>query len=235
MATLFISDLHLDPTHPETTQLFLKFLQFQASHADALYILGDFFEVWVGDDDASAFNQTIISALKALTTAGVPVYIMHGNRDFLLGEQFLHQTGCQLLADPSVIDLYGTPTLVMHGDTLCTEDQAYLRFREKAHNPAYQRWFLSLPLFIRKFIARLLRTLSARRLGKLNTTDIRILDANPDEVKQLIQYYQINMIIHGHTHIPSIQLNRIVLGDWHAYGSILVCKPNGQKRLITIK
>lgn len=237
MNTLFISDLHLDTAHPAITQLFLDFLQQQAIHADALYILGDFFALWIGDDNHSAFNQTICNALSTLTRAGVPVYFMHGNRDFLIGEKFLQQTGCQLLTDPTVIDLYGTPTLLMHGDTLCTADSSYLKFRRFVHNPTYQRIFLRTPLWLRKAIARLLRYGSERKQHE----NQMIMDATPAEIIRVMQQHQVSHIIHGHTHRPSIEYFsldkqtacRIVLSDWHDnYGNVLICQPDGQRRLV---
>ncbi len=236
MYTLFISDLHLAPTHPELINFFLSFLQSKTKQADALYILGDFFEVWVGDDDKSEFAQTIIAALKSLTSRGLPVYFMHGNRDFLIGSQFLAETGCQLLADPSLIDLYGVPTLLMHGDTLCTQDMAYLRFREKARNPFYQRLFLSLPLFIRNRIARYLRNKSSQQT---NIEYLNLSDAAPTAILEVIQQYQAEQLIHGHTHRPCIQTyygippwKRIVLSDWHAQGNALICFPDKTQRLL---
>lgn len=238
MTTLFISDLHLEPKHPEMAALFLDFLAKQASQAEALYILGDFFEVWVGDDDKSEFNKKIITALKKLTDSGVPVFIMHGNRDFLLGEKFLQETGCQFLADPTVIDLYGQRTLLMHGDTLCIDDKDYQKFRAKVRNANYQQFYLSLPLIIRKAIARLLRLLSQFKARKNN---YNFIDANFNEIKSLMKKYNTQLLIHGHTHRPSIQyfkLNeksnascRIVLSDWETNGNVLVCEAKGEWRL----
>jgi UDP-2,3-diacylglucosamine hydrolase len=157
MNTLFISDLHLEPAHPGITRLFLNFLQHQAAQADALYILGDLFAAWIGDDDLSPFNQDMITALRELTAKGVPVYFMCGNRDFLIGEQFMAQTGCRFLSDPTVIDLYGTRVLIMHGDTLCTDDIPYQRYRRFAHNTILQRFFLGLPLGWRGKVAEWMR------------------------------------------------------------------------------
>ncbi len=239
MTTLFISDLHLEPKRPAITQLFLNFLQTQATQAHALYILGDFFEAWVGDDNQSELILSVKSALKKLTQSKVPVYFMHGNRDLLIGQQFMQQTGCQLLSDPTVIDLYGIPTLLMHGDTLCIDDLAYMQFRAQVHKTSYQRMFLSLPLFIRKGIARILRTLSERRSSRNKQT---FIDANLDEIKRLMEYYQVQLLIHGHTHRPSIQYFglaqhlacRIVLSDWEESGNVLVCEPNGERRLVNL-
>src|SRR3989338_620425 len=161
---LFISDLHLQATEPQIAELFLQFLQQQASQAQALYILGDFFETWSGDDDQTSFHQTIQLALKTLTTH-VPVYIMHGNRDFLLGERFMATTGCQLLADPTKIQLFGVPTLLMHGDTLCTADIRYQRFRRLVRQNWLQKLFLLLPLSLRRGVAKRLRASSRRHVS----------------------------------------------------------------------
>lgn len=239
MSILFISDLHLEPKRPTITRVFIDFLQNQATHAEELYILGDFFEVWVGDDDVSNFNEEIVSLLKKLTSAGLPIYIMHGNRDFLLSQEFMRRTGCQLLSDPTVIDLYGQPTLLTHGDSLCIDDIAYLKFRNKVRNPFNQRLFLGLPLSIRKAIARLFRTLSQRRAYQNNFS---FIDANFDEIKRSMAENNVQLIIHGHTHLPSIQFFklqgkdacRIVLSDWETFGNVLICESNGEKRLINI-
>lgn len=237
MVTLFISDLHLDPSRPKMTRLFLDFLDHQAIHAEALYILGDFFETWIGDDDRSEFNEQIANALRKVTAAGVPVYIMHGNRDFLLGPEFMRRTGCQWLPDPTVIDLYGQPTLLMHGDTLCIDDHAYLRLRKKVRNRIHQKIYLHLPLSIRKAIARFLRNLSYRQAAKNN---FNFIDANLDEIKCLMMTHQADLLIHGHTHRPSIhyfkikekELRRVVLSDWDTAGNVFVYSQDGQCRLI---
>lgn len=238
MHTLFISDLHLDPTTPETTAIFLRLLHDQAQQADAIYILGDFFETWIGDDATTPFMQTIISALRTVTQSGTPIYFMHGNRDFLIGNKFTQQSGCQLLPDPTIIDLYGTPTLIMHGDTLCTDDEAYLRFRQYARNPCYQRIFLSLPLIMRRFIANFLRKRSQRHIDMSSAI---IMDANATEIQRITQQYATPLLIHGHTHRPSIQLSygntqlcRIVLSDWHKQGNMLICRADGIRRLLPL-
>lgn len=238
MSTFFISDLHLDPLRPEITHIFLNFLATQAVNADALYILGDFFETWIGDDNQSTLIHSVKSALRSLSQQ-VPVYIMRGNRDFLLGTQFMHQTGCQLLPDPTIINLYGTPTLLMHGDTLCIDDVPYLEFRTKAHNVRNQRIFLTLPLLIRKTIARILRMLSKQRSNRTNQI---FIDANLEEIKRLMKLYQVKLLIHGHTHRPSIQYFdpakdttcRIVMSDWEESGNVLICDSNGERRLVDL-
>ncbi len=236
MYTLFISDLHLDPGHPELTAIFLNFLNTQARQADALYILGDFFEVWLGDDDQNAFTATLSHALKALTQSGVPVYLMAGNRDFLLGQGFAQPSGCQLLADPTVIDLYGTPTLLMHGDILCAQDTDYLRFRRFVRNPVIQWLFLSLPLFIRRKIAAYLRKQSSL---KTDSNYLRISDATEAAIQQAIRDHQAELLIHGHTHRPCLELHyanlpfkRIVLSDWGGWGNALIYQPDQLYRLV---
>ena len=217
--TLFISDLHLDETRRHVTQAFIVFLRQQAADCDALYILGDLFEAWIGDDDYCELNQQIIVALAALTEGGVPTYIMHGNRDFLIGEQFCQAAGCQLLADPSVIDFYGQPTLLMHGDSLCTRDTEYMMFRAKIRDPAMQQQLLSKPLTERRQIAAELRAQSSS--ANSNKAE-DIMDVTLSEVTQQMQQHKTRRLIHGHTHRPSIHstalpdgdAQRIVLGDW---------------------
>ena len=154
MATLFIADLHLQTEEPAITAGFLRFLAGEAREADALYILGDLFEAWIGDDDPNPLHQQIASAINALTQSGVPCYFVHGNRDFLVGQRFARACGMRLLAEENVLDLYGRRVLIMHGDTLCTDDPGYLAFRAKVHTPWIQRLFLALPLFIRRQNAR---------------------------------------------------------------------------------
>jgi len=239
MYTLFISDLHLNQEQPAIITLFLDFLRNAARSADALYILGDLVEVWVGDDDRSELASIIKQGLRDLNQSGVPVYIMPGNRDFLLGQQFMIESHCQLLSDPTVIDLYGVPTLLMHGDLLCTEDIPYLRFRAWTHRPLIQRLFLSLPLRYRQRIATSLREKSKRYVQGVPR---KIMDATPSGINDYLQRYQVSQIIHGHTHRPAIHIfkhrgqlaQRFVLSDWDEKGSVLVCHPNGEKRLVTV-
>ncbi len=232
MHTLFISDLHLVETAPERAALFLRFLEERAKRADALYILGDFFDVWVGDDGASFFHQKIIRALKQLTNNGVPVYFMPGNRDFLIGRQFLEKTGCQLLNDPSVIDLYGVSALIMHGDLLCTQDKRYHLFRRIVQN-AFVRWLvLLLPLRLRWHLADKARKISQKQ-NKNKSNGRYIAD---ESVAKILSDYHSDYLIHGHTHQPNIyyfNLNghktaRAVLGAWEDEGSVLVCQQVAQ-------
>ncbi len=230
--TLFISDLHLDPARPEITRLFVSFLRDQAPNADALYILGDLFEVWLGDDDDSAHNQCIIDALHTLSASGTPLYLMHGNRDFLMGEVFEQRSGGKLLPEPSIIDLYGTPTLVLHGDTLCTDDVAYQEFRSMVRDPQWQQQFLSQPVDVRTRIANEVRDENDKEKAQ-KTADI--MDVNADTVVQTFREYNINQLIHGHTHRPAMHelevdgkpVKRIVLGDWYTQGSVLRCSSSG--------
>ncbi len=230
--TLFISDLHLDPERPAVTQLFLEFLAGRASSADALYILGDLFEAWIGDDDRGAMNDAVCHGLKACTEAGTPVFVMHGNRDFLLGAAFAERCGCSLLEDPSGIDLYGTPTLLMHGDLLCTDDTEYLNFRDRVRHPGWQQALLSKPLQERRLMAREMRASSREQTrGKAES----IMDVNADAVERVMTAHHVQRLIHGHTHRPAIHdlevagqaAQRIVLGDWYEQGSVLVCSPAG--------
>ena len=226
MTTLFISDLHLSEENPQILQLFSNFLRNEAQQAETLYILGDLFEVWLGDDAIPAFAETVISDLRQLTQQGVPVYLMVGNRDFLLGERFAELTGTKLLPDPSVIDLYGTQTLLMHGDTLCTDDTDYQAFRQQVRNPAWQEMFLAKSIEERIAIGKQARVESKARTQEKSE---EIMDANPNEIVHVMREHGVTRLIHGHTHRPaihSLQLNnqtaeRIVLGDWYHQGSVL--------------
>jgi len=222
--TLFISDLHLQSTKPEKTDLFLNLLTGKALEADALYILGDFFEVWVGDDDDSVFINQIKTALKNFTTTGIPIYFMHGNRDFLIGKKFAQDTGCILINDPTKIDLYGSPTLLTHGDMLCTKDNGYMRYRKLVRNPRCQRLFLLLPLKLRKKIARYLRTKSSN-IKKSN----KLKNIVNETITNLMQQYQVKQIIHGHIHKQGIydKGTRISLGSWEDGRSVLTSSELG--------
>ena len=230
--TLFISDLHLDPERPAITDLFLDFLGNRASASKALYILGDLFEAWIGDDDCSAMNDAVCQGLKACTESGTPVFVMHGNRDFLLGAAFAKRCGCTLLNDPARIELYGTPTLLMHGDLLCTDDTEYMGFREMVRNPGWQEALLSKPLEERRRMAQEMRATSREQTrGKAES----IMDVNPGAVDRVMTEHHVRCLIHGHTHRPAIHdlelaghpAQRIVLGDWYEQGSVLVCSATG--------
>lgn len=232
MTTLFISDLHLDPDRPVITALFLDFLQQRAAGAETLYILGDLFEAWIGDDDDARLGREVAGGLKDLTTQGVPVYLIHGNRDFLVGERFAAASGVHLLPEATVIDLYGTPTLIMHGDTLCTDDLTYQAFRAQVRSPQWQAQLLTRPLAERRQIARQLRE-GSQQATQQKADDIT--DVNPDEVIRIMREYGVSRLIHGHTHRPAIHnllidgkpAQRIVLGDWYEQGSVLNCDATG--------
>ncbi|CAN5601524.1 UDP-2,3-diacylglucosamine diphosphatase [soil metagenome] len=235
MATLFVSDLHLDDARPESTHLFDAFLAGEARSADALYILGDLFEAWVGDDDPSATGAVVAESLKALSEEGVPVFFLHGNRDFLLGEAYAARAGMTLLPDPTRIDLHGTPTLLMHGDLLCTGDDEYQRFRAQTRDPGWQRRFLSQPLEDRLAFANLARGESARHQGVLRAagTMETITDVAPAAVDAAFASHGVAALIHGHTHRPAIHRDgartRIVLGDWYTQGSVLRVDAQGPR------
>jgi len=241
MSVVFISDLHLDAKHPEISEIFCKLIDQSIGKIDALYILGDFFNTWLGDNDSNEFIEHIKQQLKKLTTSNIPVYFMRGNRDFLIGKKFLEETGCQFLPDPTVIDLYGTKTLLMHGDTLCTKDKTYLAFRKVVQSPLFRFSHHVCPLFIRRGIANALRKIS--RSSNKNHKAAEILDVTPEEIPRVMREHKVTQLIHGHTHRPSIHyifdsnepLLHIVLSDWHESGHMLICKPNGQLRLIPIK
>ena len=230
--TLFISDLHLDPERPTVTKLFLELLGTRATDADALYILGDLFEAWVGDDDASPMNQAVCAGLKKCVTSGTPVFVMHGNRDFLLAAGFTDASGATLLEDPALIDLYGTPTLLMHGDLLCTDDKEYMAFRAMVRDPQWQQQLLSKSLQERQLIARDMRNKSREQTGGKPES---IMDVNQEAVVEIMTGHRVQRLIHGHTHRPAIHdlrisgqpAQRIVLGDWYEQGSLLICTPAG--------
>ncbi|HET7369397.1 MAG TPA: UDP-2,3-diacylglucosamine diphosphatase [Gammaproteobacteria bacterium] len=232
MTTAFISDLHLDASRPAVTALFRDFLAGEARELDALYILGDLFEAWIGDDDPDPHNTAVKEDLHALTAAGVPGYFMHGNRDFLVGDAFSRDTGFTLLDDPVVINLHGTPALLTHGDALCIDDVDYQTFRQTVHEPAWQQAFLSQPLEARRQLAGQARAESKRQQqGK--TMDI--MDVNQGAVEALMREHNVTRMIHGHTHRPNthcfqvdgVERTRIVLGDWYDQGSILRCDDSG--------
>jgi UDP-2,3-diacylglucosamine hydrolase len=226
--TLFISDLHLSDERPEITALFSLFLQNDAARARALYILGDLFEVWLGDDAVLPAYQPVMDGLRALTARGVPVYLMHGNRDFLIGERFVQLSGCRLLEDPTVIELDGKRTLLMHGDTLCTDDVEYQRFRTQVRNPDTQRQFLALPINERIAVAKHYRQESRERSRSKTEEN---MDVNQGAVMDIMRQHEVHQLIHGHTHRPAVHgftldnhsAQRIVLGDWYEQASILRC------------
>lgn len=229
MATLFISDLHLDGAHPEITDQFLRFLDAEGKRAEALYILGDLFEAWIGDDDPDPDKRRAIRALRETTAAGVKCYLIHGNRDFLIGNRFCEETGVQLLEDGTIVDLYGRRVLLMHGDSLCIDDAAYQRLRRIVRNPLVQFTMRRLSLKQRQKLAARMRAGSKAHIESMESAAPKIMDVNANEVLATFSHYGVDCIVHGHTHRPAIHtvtLNgatatRIVLGDWYEQGSVL--------------
>jgi UDP-2,3-diacylglucosamine hydrolase len=233
--TLFISDLHLSPERPHINETFFRFLRDTAKRADALHVLGDLFENWVGDDDlADPFNAAIAGALSALSGAGVKLYFMQGNRDVLAGHDFTARCGANLISDPTLIDLYGTSTLLMHGDTLCTDDVEYQKFRIYARNPGFQRQFLSQPIAERKKQMLDMRMKSEQhKQGQA----AEIMDVAPAAVEQVLREHAYPRLIHGHTHRPAHHVHTVdghrcerwVLNDWYQRGGFLRCDAGGCK------
>ncbi|MET0813843.1 MAG: UDP-2,3-diacylglucosamine diphosphatase [Pseudoxanthomonas sp.] len=234
MTTLFISDLHLDSTRPAITGLFGRFLQREAKSAEALYILGDLFEAWVGDDDPSEVGAYVAAGLSEVADAGVPVYFIRGNRDFLVGADYALRAGFRILPDPAVVMLYGKPVVLMHGDLLCSDDVAYQAFRTQTRNPAWQAQFLAQPLQARLGFAAQARAASQAHQAKLREggNDVRfetVTDVTAATVEATFARFGIDTMIHGHTHRPAVHelrvdgrdCRRIVLGDWYEQGSVL--------------
>jgi len=236
MHTLFVSDLHLDAAEPAITAQFLALLASPARDADCLFILGDLFEAWVGDDDQEPLVGTVCGALAALTAAGVPVAIQRGNRDFLYGAAFERRTGCRLLPDPVVADLYGTPVLLSHGDLLCSADVNYQQLRDIVRRPRWQRLWMRLPLPTRALLGRLLRANSGRYAAGAVPD---IMDVHPGTVDSVLRAAGVRTLIHGHTHRPAVHefkvdgqpARRIVLGAWHEHGSCLRWNSDGSFEL----
>lgn len=231
--TLFISDLHLCGARPAITGLFLDFLRHRVRTADALYILGDLFEYWIGDEAVGQEEfRAVTRGLRELTTGGTPVYVMHGNRDFLMADGFENATGCRLLPDPTRIDLHGTPTLLMHGDSLCTDDVEYMAFRAQVRNPAWQREFLGISVAERDRIVRDFREISRNSTASKKP---EIMDVNQKAVEAVMHEHGVLRMIHGHTHRPKEHVftldghpaRRMVLGDWYEQGSVLSVDARG--------
>lgn len=226
MSSLFISDLHLDEARPQIVDLYTRFLERQARGADALYILGDLFESWIGDDDDSALAEQIASATRAVRDSGVPVFFMHGNRDFLLGAEYAARAGMSLLTDPTLVELDGERVLLMHGDTLCTDDVDYQKFRALVRNPEWQRQFLAKPLAERRAFAAQARG-ESRKQTSMKAAEI--MDVNQVAVEAALREHGVRRMIHGHTHRPAthrLELDgkaaeRIVLGDWYEQSSVI--------------
>lgn len=239
MAILFISDLHLSDERPHTLDLFRRFLEGPARQAEALFILGDLIEVWVGDDDPTPPHPWLLALLRTFTDTGGRLFVMRGNRDLLIGDAFGAATGARLLPDPCTMNLQGRRTLLMHGDLLCTSDHSYQRYRQLVHAPAVQRTFLALPVGLRVGLAHGLRQLT-RRLSRSKLP--RITDVEAAAVRRYMSKYNVRLLIHGHTHRPGIHdfrldckaVRRIVLGDWYEQDSVLVSDEGGE-RLLRIK
>ena len=226
MTTLFISDLHLYHQRPAVTEAFRQFLGQDAVQADSLYILGDLFEAWIGDDDPDPHNRSIVTSLKALTDSGTRCFFIPGNRDFLVGDRFAAESRVSILNDGTQIDLYNQPVLLLHGDTLCTDDKGYQRFRRFVHHPATRAAFLALPVAARRALAKRMRDQS---MSTSSQKPEEIMDVNQAAVEQTMRDESVKILVHGHTHRPAAHrfklagsdVQRIVLGDWYSQGSIL--------------
>ena len=227
----FISDLHLSESHPKITTLFLQFMQQKAPLAEAVYILGDLFDFWIGDDEKSPLIYEVKQAIRTLIASGVECYFICGNRDFLIGKRFARETGMEILPDYQLLDLYGKKTLLCHGDTLCIDDVKYQQFRRKVHQKWRQKLFLCLPLFIRLNIANKIR---AKSQQDKQSKSFEIMDVNPQFTAQKVAEFGVERLIHGHTHREHIHqergFTRIVLGDWRDnYASILAVDEMGTR------
>ena len=236
MNTLFVSDIHLNSAQPDITEQFCAFLRGPAREAEKLYILGDLFEFWIGDDDPDTTYAQVQTELKALTDSGVPCFVLHGNRDFLLGERFCKRTGCRLLPDGSLIELYGQRIVLCHGDILCTDDHAYQRLRRIVRNPVIQGLLRLLPLKKRQRLAERMRQASRNHIqNSMN----EIMDVNQHSVVEYMRKASVQWLVHGHTHRPAIHTQalsstsgtRIVLGDWYQQGSVLSWSAQGYELL----
>lgn len=224
---LFISDLHLSPERPEIIALFERFIQDVALQAERLYILGDFLEYWIGDDDKADGLEPVFDALKTLHDSGVDIFFMAGNRDFLVGEKLAERCGFKIIDDPCLVEFNNTPILLMHGDSMCTDDIEYQQFRGMVRNPAWQSDFLAKPIQEREAIARSIRNTSKQANA---VKDEVIMDVNPDQVENLMRSKRVKYLIHGHTHRPAIHsltvddqpVSRVVLSDWYETGGYLL-------------
>jgi len=228
MTTLFISDLHLSPSDPARIQLIVNFLQTQSANIDKLYILGDLFNTWLGDDIVPDEFEPLITQLQQLHQSGIKTYLMVGNRDFMMGKQFAKRAACELLDEPCIIDLFGTKTILMHGDTLCIDDVAYQRYRRWSRNKFLQWCFLHLSASYRQGVSDKIKQKSREQK---QSKSAMIMDVNQDEVLRVMKQFDVTQLIHGHTHRPavhSLMINnqvakRIVLGDWENEVSYLLC------------
>ncbi|NOX07932.1 MAG: UDP-2,3-diacylglucosamine diphosphatase [Gammaproteobacteria bacterium] len=224
----FIADLHLDPSRGEITTLFIDWLGTLPDSCQRLFILGDLFEVWIGDDAIESWQQPVIDAIHQLSKTGIDIFFLAGNRDFLIAKDFIKQTGMQLLHGPMVMDIQGTTTLLLHGDELCTDDHEYQAFRSQVRSPDWQQGFLAKSIAERRAIAQELRDGSVQaNQGKSNA----IMDVNAEAVSLMMQTHNVRHMIHGHTHRPAIHEldsgQRMVVGDWYQQGSVLICGEGG--------
>lgn len=232
MITLFVSDLHIHEAQSEIGRQFARFLAEEASGASALYILGDLFESWIGDDDPNPHYAQTKTQLRELTDTGVPVYFMHGNRDFLIGDRFVQQTGVQLLDDPVVHEIHGTSVLLSHGDAYCTDDHEYQKIRRMTRDPQWQAAMLARSVSERLEYAAMARQQSVEKTGSI---DESIMDVNAASIKKVMREHNVNTMLHGHTHRPAVHqfeldnelATRIVLGDWYEQGSVVRWDSNG--------
>jgi UDP-2,3-diacylglucosamine hydrolase len=236
---LFVSDLHLDASLPAAVEQFLSFLRTDACQADGLYILGDLFEAWVGDDDPEPCRTRVCEALRAYTQTGRPAWVVRGNRDFLFGRGFEARTGCTLLPDPVRVRIGAFDAFVSHGDVLCTDDHAYQQLRSIVRKPDFQARFTALPLDARRAVADAARHGSKAHTGRVAYT---VMDVNAAAVVAAFRATGTRLMIHGHTHRPGIHTvaidgeaaTRIVLGDWYEQGSVLRVQDDGQYALLTL-
>ena len=234
MTTLFISDLHLEASQPDIGEQFISFLGNEARQAEALYILGDLFEAWLGDDDPNPYYVAMKTALRELVDSGVPTYFMHGNRDFTIGSDFAAETGVMILNDPTVVELYGTKVLLCHGDALCTDDIEYQQVRAMTRNPEWQAMMLA-----KSIEERIAFAVQARKesLARGESVSDEIMDVNQDAVAATLREHGVDTMLHGHTHRPAIHeidlgdrtATRIVLGDWYEHGSVVRWDSSGAK------
>lgn len=234
MTTLFISDLHLEAGQPAIGEQFVSFLANDARQAEALYILGDLFDAWLGDDDPNPYFGEMKSAMRDLADTGVPTFFMHGNRDFMIGEQFAAETGVTILSDPVVVTLYGQNVVLSHGDALCTDDVHYQKVRAMTRDPDWQSMMRAKPLQERIALAAEARKESVARGASLSD---EIMDVNQDAVAATLREHGVDIMLHGHTHRPAIHeidlgdrtATRIVLGDWYEQGSVVRWDENGPR------